>query len=114
MNCECMIPQQSYELVFVQGDYCSATFTITDDQGNALQELDKVIFSCARLKQEIELTQQNKTTFLLAISSDVSSTFNACTTTYDVTVAFNGSATPRTVIYNGTITILQKDNPLSG
>lgn len=115
MNCDCMMQMRDdYNIELVQGDYGSFLYNITDSENEPLVNIEQVVFTCARLKTQIELTQLSPVDFALTMNSDLTSKFTACTCTYDITLIFKGTQTPVTVIHNAGFTILKKENKLNG
>lgn len=113
MNCDCMMQMRdNYDIELVQGDYGSFLYNITDSNDAPLTNIKQVIFTCARLKTQIELAQILPSQFTLIMNSDLTSKFTACTCTYDITIIFTTSQTPLTVIHNAGFTILKKENKL--
>lgn len=115
MGCECMVEiKDNFDIELVQGDYGSFLYDITDANNEPLNNVDAVIFTCARLKMQITLTSISNIQFLLALDSVLTSGFSACTCTYDITIKFKSTQTPVTVIHNACLTILKKENKLNG
>lgn len=112
MDCSCMIKMCNYDIELIQGDYSSFLYTITDNNDEPLNNINKVIFSCKRLKSTIELIKITNSDFALIFSSDITSTFSSCVTTYDITIMFKNEQTPITVVYDATLTILRKENKI--
>lgn len=114
MGCDCMFKlKDNFDIELVQGDYASFLYDITDQNDEPLNNVDAVIFTCARLKTQITLTSISNTRFLLALDSVLTSGFSACTCTYDITIKFKNAQTPITVIHNAYFTILKKENKLN-
>lgn len=101
-----------YSIELVQGDYLSCLYDITDQNGLPLDNVKSIVFTCNRLKVQRELKRLDATTFELDMASEMTSQFSACTCSYDITVLFNNSETPHTIIHNADFTILKKENKL--
>lgn len=115
MSCGCMVElKDDYDIELVQGDYGSFLYNITDQNDEPLDNVESVIFTCSRLKTQIELSSISRSQFALVLDSSLTSEFSACTCTYDITVTFKSAQTPITVIHNGGLTILKKENKLNG
>lgn len=115
MGCDCMVElKDDYDIELVQGDYGSFLYNITDQNDEPLDNVESVIFTCPRLKTQIELLSISRSQFALMLDSSLTSGFNACTCTYDITVKFKTAQTSITVIHNGGLTILKKENKLNG
>lgn len=115
MICKCELPTTNdYSITLVQGDYGSYLFNITNSDGTALDNVNSVIFTCSRLKVQESLSQFADNVFSLILNSELTKTFTPCTCSYDITIKFNDDATPYTVIRSASLTILKKENPLSG
>lgn len=115
MDCGCSINvNDNYDIQLIQGDYGSYLYIITNQDNSPLENVESVVFTCSRLKQQIALVSTSQSEFALALDSDLTSTFSPCTCTYDITVLFKGEATPITVIHNANLTILKKENKLNG
>ena len=114
MGCDCMLKlKDNFDIELVQGDYASFLYDITDANDEPLNDIDAVIFTCARLKTQITLTSISNTQFLLTLDSALTSRFSACTCTYDITIKFESAQTPITVVHNAYFTILKKENKLN-
>lgn len=114
MGCDCMTElKDDFAIELVQGDYGSFLYNITDTNNEPLNDVDAVIFTCARLKTQINLTPITRAQFSLAMDSSLTSQFTPCTSTYDITILFKGTQSPVTLIYNAGITILKKENKLN-
>lgn len=114
MNCECGTLKDDYSIELVQGDHGSYLYHITNVDGSMLENVKNVIFTCSRLKLQETLTDIGDSNYSLILASETTQAFNACTCTYDITILFNDDATPYTVIRSANLTILKKENPLSG
>lgn len=114
MGCDCMVElRDDFDIELVQGDYGSFIYNITDQNDEPLTDVDVVIFTCARLKTQINLTSITSTQFSLTMDSNLTSRFTPCTSTYDITILFKGTQSPVTLIHNANITILKKENKLN-
>ena len=101
---------EDYTIQIIQGDYLSCIYTITDQNGKALTNVKNVIFTCKRLNLQIILKSIDASNFELILDSAITSTLQACTTTYDITIQFNDESTPHTVIFDSEIIVLKKEN----
>lgn len=111
MNCMIDVVDNSIEIV--QGDYLSCAFTITDEEGNALQNVKEVLFSSTFLNFQKELDKTSDSEFVLNVDSTTTSQFNVGTCTYDLTITFNDEVSPITVIYNAKFVVLKKENTIN-
>ena len=114
MDCNCLTNVANYDIELIQGDYGSYLYVITNQDGTPLKDVENVVFTCSRLKQQLNLSVLSETEFSLTLDSELTSTFSACTCTYDITILFKGEQTPITVVHNATFVILKKENKLNG
>lgn len=115
MICGCNMLSDDYSIEFVQGDYMSAVFTITDEYDDKVDNIEHVVFTCERLGLQQNLTQLSDVEFMLVFSGEETDkfvTYNG--TTYDITLQLKGSDTPLTLVHNASFSVLKKNNPLEG
>lgn len=108
MNCNFDVTDYSIELI--QGDYGSYVYHITNSDGTMLENVNSVIFTCARLKIQKTLADIGESNYALTIDSVVTQAFSSYTHTYDITILFNDDQTPYTVIHDADFIILKKEN----
>lgn len=115
MICGCnLVNADEYEIEFVQGDYVSVAFTITDESDEPIKNIKNVVFTCERLGLQYNLTALNETKYLLTIDGSITSTFETFSgITYDLTLQLNDSNTPCTLIHNASLVVLKKVNKLN-
>lgn len=115
MICGCnLVNADEYEIEFVQGDYVSVVFTITDEFDKPIKNIKNVVFTCERLGLQYNLTALTETKYVLTIDGSITSTFETFSgITYDLTLQLNDSNTPRTLIHNASLVVLKKVNKLN-
>ena len=100
------------DIVIVQGDTLQKNVSITGIE--SMSVIEGVYFSCNRLNLSKKLDFDASTNkFLLVISSAETEDFKAIVTDYDVTVKFFDEKI-KTALYRGTLTVLEKTNPVGG
>ena len=115
MICGCsLVNVDEYEIEFVQGDYFSVVFTISDEFDEAIKNIEHVVFTCERLGLQYNLTPLSDKDFLLAIDGDLTETFETFSgITYDLTLQLKGSDTPFTLIHDANFSVLKKTKKLN-
>lgn len=116
MSCDCAINLvDSYDVSFIQGDYASFLYEITDQNGDAIPAIENVVFSSKRMNVVKKLLKISDTTFALKFESEETAAMNApVKTSYDLTIEFTNDASPITIIYNAMFTIYKKENAING
>lgn len=115
MICACNFMNiDEYEIEFVQGDYFSAVFTISDESDNAIKNIKNVVFTCNRLGLQYNLTAISDKDYLLTIDGSITDTFETFSgITYDLTLQFKDLDTPLTIIHDASFKVLKKTNKLN-
>lgn len=115
MNCECYLNlDRAYEISLVQADYASILYTITNDNDEAIENIETVIFSSKKLKVEKTLEKLNDIEWLLSFTGDETAQFKTFSgMTYDLTITMKGETTPVTIIYEANIVVKKKENALN-
>lgn len=114
MICGCnILNSDEYGIELVQGDYFSAIFTITDEFGEPVKNVEHVVFTCERLELQYNLTAISDKEYILTIDGSITSKFATFSgMTYDLTLQLKGSDTPLTLIHDANFTVLKKTNKL--
>lgn len=114
-NCECYLNlDKAYEISLVQSDYASILYTITNDNDEAIENIETVIFSSKKLKVEKTLEKLNDTEWLLSFTGDETTQFKTFSgMTYDLTITMKGETTPVTIVYEASIVVKKKENALN-
>lgn len=115
MICGCnILNNDEYEIEFVQGDYFSVVFTITDEYDDPVKNVENAVFTCERLGLQYNLTPISDREYLLTIDGSITSTFETFSgTTYDLTLQLKDSDTPLTLIHDASLVVLKKVNKLN-
>lgn len=112
MNCE--LVKKNYEITLVQGDYGSYLYKITNCDGSPIENVSSAVFTCSKLGVEKDLIKLNDTDFSLILEPTQTKQFIPCECTYDITITIGDENKLYTIIRSAVLTILEKENPLSG
>lgn len=93
----------------IQGDSLQRRYTFYDKDKNIItdQQLNSVLFSCKRLNYEQFLAYDDGA-WVLTLTSDITSNFKQCRTSYDITLYFE-SEQVSTQVYRAEFNVLKKD-----
>lgn len=93
----------------IQGDSLQRRYTFYDKDKNMItnQYLNSVLFSCKRLNYEQFLVYDDGA-WVLTLTSEITSNFNQCRTSYDITLYFE-SEQVSTQVYRAEFNVLKKD-----
>lgn len=93
----------------IQGDSLQRRYTFYDKDKNIItnQRLNSVLFSCKRLNYEQFLTYDDGA-WVLTLTSEITSNFKQCRTSYDLTLYFE-SEQVSTQVYRAEFNVLKKD-----
>jgi len=99
-------------LKVIQGD--TVNLKVTVDANADLVE--KMYFSCSSLavaKELLKVVENGNTYWLLQLTPEETKCFKKCCTSYDLTVdTYDGQV--QTVVYNGSMQVLKKENVVNG
>lgn len=113
MNCGCVISEvDDFAITFVQGDYASFLFELTDQNDDPLTDVENVVFSSKQLKLSKTLTKVSDTTYALTFESAETAAMTPVKCTYDLTVEFSTNASPVTLVYKARLIVLKKENAI--
>lgn len=113
MNCGCVISEvDDFTITFVQGDYASFLFELTDQNDEPLTDVKNVIFSSKQLKLSKTLTKVSDTIYALTFESAETAAMTPVKCTYDLTVEFSTNASPVTLVYKARLIVLKKENAI--
>lgn len=113
MACGCATrDSENYNISVIQGDYSSFLFILTDQKDDAIANVKSVIFTCAQLNLQQELTAVSDREFTLVFNGTLTQTLTVGSFSYDVTVQFKDEEY-KTAIYNGVLTVLKKENGIN-
>ncbi len=93
----------------VQGD--SFNLTITVESGSEL--IEELWFSCKKLDLCKQCTKVDDTTYIITLNTQETCNCTDYYTTYDITAKLKDNQI-NTVIYNGQLRVLKKENVING